>query len=268
MFLPQLLKHVGVFFCDCNLCKYRCNPAVCAFRQPQTAEPLKGRDAVKVLYILQKFLESLDADHLWQSGDVPLPGCLQKLLLPPPYRSSLCSCTDQTLFENKGHWSSVMSRKKKKKLQSFHTLQHCNDFIIFCDIFWDLSCSIDYAGTGIIPQQQQNNFLKGPKLRERKKDTVACHHSKNFKRGRRKSVAVIPTDTRAARRKGHQCKQDLSLWCTSWLCFGNALPFAQCRLLCVEVCHPCCSADLHQHLPANVSHWVTFTGFTNMHWTW
>lgn len=150
--------------------------------RPQSPWKAK-KDAVKALYILQKFLESLDADHLWQSGDVPLSGCFQKLLLPPPYRSSLCSCTDQTLFENKGHWSSVMSRKKKKKLQSFHTLQHRNDFIIFCDIFGDLSCSIDYAGTGIIPQQQQNNFLKGPKLRERKKDTVACHHSKNFKEG-------------------------------------------------------------------------------------
>lgn len=52
----------------------------------------------------------------------------------------------------------------QQQLKPRHTLQHGYDFIIHCDIFWDLSHSIDYAATGIVPQQQQDDLLEKEKM--------------------------------------------------------------------------------------------------------
>lgn len=159
----------------------------------------KERCCQSVTCIQPEHLERSDTNQLRQSGDVPLSGCFQELLLPPPRLSSLCSCTHQTLFENKGSWSTVMRshqplKKNKKNLPSFHTLQHCNDFIIFCDIFRDLSRSIDYVGAGIIPQQQQNDLLKGPKWR--KKEKYGHHLSSLTKASRGEKGKVYDSDSK------------------------------------------------------------------------
>lgn len=60
-------------------------------------------------------------------------------------------------------WATDWQCPREKKIQSFHTLKHCNDFIIFSHIFGNLSCSVDYTGQGVVPQQQQDDFLPDPR---------------------------------------------------------------------------------------------------------
>lgn len=81
----------------------------------------------------------------------------------PPADVSLSSLQlqKQTVIESvkQGDLQDLETVGKKSPIP--HTLQHCNNFIIFRHIFGNLSSSIDYAGGGVVPQQQEHNLLKG-----------------------------------------------------------------------------------------------------------
>lgn len=86
---------------------------------------------------------------------------------------------------------------------------------------------------------------RGPKEGKKRKiwPSLVITHRLQWRR-RKRSMTVIPTQWE--KYTAHQKLLSRYIYELT----GNVLPFSQCRLLCVEVCHPCCSADLHQHLPA------------------
>lgn len=221
----------------------------------------KERCCQSVTCIQPEHLERSDTNQLRQSGDVPLSGCFQELLLPPPRLSSLCSCTHQTLFENKGSWSTVMRSHqplKKNKKNPHH--------FIPSSIVMISSSSVTSLGIWAVPlimleqasYRSSNRTISLRVQNEEKKKNMAitCHHSQKLQGGKReKSMTVIPNYSQLAEKRLHHKTQ----WTKQDLLFFNVLPFFQCRLLCAEVCPPCYSAHLHQHLPANMSHTANFT---------
>lgn len=198
-----------------------------------------------------------DSDQLWQSWNVSLSGRFQKLLLSPPRLSPVCSCTNQKHnLRTKVSLPTVMRSHQSflfffKALPSFHTLQHGDDFVILRDVFGDLGRSIDYVGTGVVPQQQQNNLLKGFNVKKKWNKPLSILSSlKGFQWGKEgetvESVTVIHIDKTLAERAA--AYYDVESDREGRLSFS---PFFQWRLLCAEVCHPCYSANSHQRRPAN-----------------
>lgn len=86
---------------------------------------------------------------------------------------------------------------------------------------------------------------RGPKEGKKENLTITCHYSQASMEEKEK---VYDSDSHSVRKIHCPSKALISIYIYELT--GNVLPFSQCRLLCVEVCHPCCSADLHQHLPA------------------